>query len=205
LVGRIKYLKESGKRPFVLMGHSQGAAMVLELLEHHLETDAQLRQRLISALPIGANGARTQNWTIMPDSFDNIPLCEHATQTGCIITYNSIVAGDHDRVAESRPCVDPTRLGGNPGILAYDMWWEGILPLPREIETPFAGQPELYTANCEADGYLGIGVIQGDDRKPFIPPEVIQLVTGGTLHGADFNYAMGDLLRIVATQAENMP
>jgi hypothetical protein len=201
-----RYLKESGSRPFTLIGHSQGSHMLLELLAQRFENNAKLRQRLISVLAIGSLGRLNRpDGAIVPDSFENIPLCHHASETGCIITFDTIVAGDLERVADSRPCVDPTRLGGNPGLLASDLWWENSLPFPEGIETPFAGEPDFYTANCEADGYLGIGIVEGDDRNPFIPPEVIQAVTGGTLHVADFNYAMGDLLRIVSTQAENMP
>jgi hypothetical protein len=202
-----QYLKESGERPFVLIGHSQGSHMLLELLEQRFENDVKLRQRLISVLAIGTMGTLTQReGAIEPDSFDNIPPCTHATQTACMITYNSIVAGDLDRIADSRPCVDPTQLGGSPGTLAYDVAWENNgLPYPDYIETPWAAQPELLTANCEADGFLGIDTVAEDDRSPFIPLEVLQAVTGGTLHIADVNFGMGDLLRIVATQAENMP
>lgn len=202
-----QYLKESGNRPFVLLGHSQGSQMLLELLEQRFENDAKLRQRLISVLAIGPNGTLDiPKGAISPDSFDNIPLCEHATQTGCIITFYSIVAGDPDRVADSRPCVNPTQIGGNPGIMAYDIAWENNgFPFPDDIETPWVGQPEFLTANCEADGHLGISTVEGDDRQPYLPLEILQAVTDGTLHIADINFAMGDLLRIVATQAENMP
>jgi hypothetical protein len=110
------------------------------------------------------------------------------------------------RVADSRPCVDPTRLGGTPGILAYGIDWENNgLPYLDYIETPWAAQPELLTANCEADGYLGIDIVAGDDRPQVISLEVLQAALGVTLHIADVNFGMGDLLRIVATQAKNMP
>jgi hypothetical protein len=202
-----QYLYESGDRPFVLIGHSQGTHMLLELLLQRFEDDPKLRGRLISALMIGDLGPLIRpEGRIEPDSFENIPLCTHATQTGCIVNYNTIVAGDLDRVADSRPCVDPTRLGGSPGIMAHNLGWENNgFPFPDYIETPWAAQPEILTANCEADGYLGIDTVAGDDRQLFVPLELIQAVSGGTLHIADVNYGMGDLLRIVATQAENMP
>lgn len=161
-----QYLAESGKRPFVLMGHSQGSHMLLELLEQRFENDAKLRKRLISALVIGSLGRLERpEGALVPDTFDKIPLCTHSTQTGCIIAYDSIVAGDLDRVADSRPCVDPTRLGGNTGFLAYNIAWEhNGLPFPDHLETSWAAQPEFYTANCEADGFLGIDTVEDDDR-----------------------------------------
>jgi hypothetical protein len=203
-----QYLNESGNRPFVLIGHSQGSHMLLELLEQRFENDAKLRQRLISVLAIGTLGRLIRpEGTILPDSFDNIPLCAHATQTTCIITYDSIAAGGlDDRVADSRPCVDPTRLGGNPGSLEYTLDWEGNgLPFEDYVETQFIAAVALYTAHCEADGYLAIEADPDSQIQP-LPVQVIQaLLPGDTLHGADYNWPMGDLLRIVATQAENMP
>lgn len=202
-----QYLSNSGNRPFVLMGHSQGSHMLLELLLQQFENNPMLRKRLISALIIGPSGRLIRPpGAIEPDSFDNIPLCTHATQTGCIITYDSIVAGGYeDRVADTRPCVNPTLLGGTPGILDYVL--SGTingLPLPDYIETPWAAQPGLHTAQCEPDGFLGVGIVSNDEREAFVPLEDIQTSLGGSVHAADFNWAMGDLIKIVATQAENM-
>jgi len=203
-----QYLKESGNRPFVLIGHSQGSQMLLEILEQRFENDAKLRQRLISALLIGPNGVLIRpEGIITADSFDNIPLCTHATETACIITYDSVAAGGVDeRVADTRACVNPTQLGGNPGVLENTIWEAGkSLPTPDTIETPWMAYPGLHTANCEADGFLAIDTIN-EERKPPLPPQVLQAVLAGdTLHITDVNWAIGDLLRIVATQAENMP
>jgi len=202
-----QYLSESGNRPFVLMGHSQGTNLLMELLLQRFENNSKLRHRLISALVIGSLGRFDRpEGALIPDGFKNIPLCTHATQTGCIIAYDSIVAGGFDqREAVSRPCVNPTLLGGNPGILEWSLGGEyNRLGWPEDIETPWAATVGLYTANCEPDGFLGIGVVPGrEDEVPF-PLETLQVILGGTLHGADYNWAMGDLLRIVATQAENM-
>ena len=67
------------------------------------------------------------------------------------------------------------------------------------------GYPALYTANCEADGFLAIDNII-EERKPPVSAQVIQIAIGGdTLHQTDIQMTIGDLLRIVATQAESMP
>jgi hypothetical protein len=76
---------------------------------------------------------------------------------------------------------------------------------PEYIDTPWAASLGLYTANCDPDGFLAIGVVPGREDEVLFPLETLQVILGGTLHGADYNWAMGDLLRIVATQAENMP
>ena len=141
------------------------------------------------------------------DDYQNIPLCTHATQTGCIITYDTIAAGGYDeREAFSRPCVNPTLLGGVPGALEWSILWEGAgLPFPDNIETPFVADVGLYTATCDPDGFLGIAATPGREDEVPVPIETLQSVLGGTLHGTEYAYAMGDLRRIVETQMENMP
>lgn len=207
-----QYLRESGSRPFVLMGHSQGAHMLHELLLQQFENNPALLQRLISALLIGPSSLTIHPaGIIFPDNFGSIPFCAHATQTGCIIAYDSIAAGGlDDRTGDPRPCVNPTLLGGNPGILENTIWeTSNGMPFPEAVDTPWVAYPGLHTANCEADGWLAIDTLQ-ETRKPPISPQVLQVILpssvfGNTLHNTDFNWAMGDLLRIVATQAESMP
>ncbi|MEH6590701.1 MAG: DUF3089 domain-containing protein [Halioglobus sp.] len=202
-----QYLRESGSRPFVLLGHSQGSHMLLELLEKRFEDDPKLRQRLISALIIGPLGRLIRpEGAILPDSFDNIPLCTHATQTGCTITYDTIDAGGlEERVADSRTCVNPTLLGGNPGVLENTIWkTDGTLQFPG-IETLWAGYPALHTASCEPDGFLAIDTLDDERMTPASPQFLQAVIAGDTLHITDVNWAIGDLLRIVSTQAESMP
>ncbi|MDX1734178.1 MAG: DUF3089 domain-containing protein [Halioglobus sp.] len=209
-----EYLRLSGDRPFVLYGHSQGSHMLLELLARRFENDPGLRERLVSALIIGPVGAlRVPEGEIAGGTFDNIPLCTHATDTGCIIAYDSIFAGDADNrtpPGEPLPCVNPTLLGGNPGVLANTIWQDNLgVPVPQGVETQWFGFPELHSAACESDGYLGIDTVPGDERVEqllTISPEVVQAVLGGrSLHVADVSYTIGDLLRIVQVQAQSMP
>jgi hypothetical protein len=203
-----QYLRESGDRPFVLMGHSQGSHMLLELLAQRFENDPALRERLISALIIGPVGSlKVPAGEIVGGSFENIPLCTHATDTACIIAYDSIAAGEEDLrldVGDPLPCVNPTLLGGTDGILANAIWEiDNGMPFPDTIETHWIAYPDLHTASCEADGFLGIDTVA--TRVPPIPTQLLQLILGNTLHVADVSYGMGDLLRVVATQADNMP
>jgi hypothetical protein len=203
-----QYLLESGNRPFVLIGHSQGSHMLLELLRQRFENNAALRERLISALLIGPVGElKVPAGEISGGSFDNIPLCTRATDTGCIIAYDSIAATDGEREAvdDPLPCVDPTRLGGNPGILENTIWGTANgMPFPETIDTPWAAYPAMHKAKCAADGFLVIDTV-AEDRKPPLTPQGVQAILGGSsLHVADVNYALGDLLRVVATQANSL-
>jgi pimeloyl-ACP methyl ester carboxylesterase len=198
-----QYLSESGDRPFVLMGHSQGSHVLIRLLEEHFDADAELRKRLISALLIGPVGSlEVPEGQTTGGTFETIPLCSIAGEVGCIISYDSIAAGGiDDRDSAVRPCVNPTLLGGDAGVLAVTYWAsDNGMPFSSDITDPWVAYPLLHTATCEADGYLGIGTVVGS-RVPAMTPEALQLLLGETLHVADVNFALGDLLRIVETQA----
>jgi hypothetical protein len=74
-------------RPFILIGHSQGAEMLARLLRQEIEPDARLRSQLVAADLIGftiqvARGSDTGgNFTT--------PACTRFGQTGCIVTFGS--------------------------------------------------------------------------------------------------------------------
>lgn len=202
-----QYLLENPNRNFVLMGHSQGSHVLVQLLLNRFENDEVLRSRMISALAIGPTGRiQVSPGEVVGGTFQNIPLCNHATDTACIVAYDTIATGREVTPGvpiEPRPCVNPTVLGGEPGIAANTIYNsdEGI-PFPAGVETYWIGYPGLYSAECEADGYLGADTAPG--RSTNFTPQLIQTFLGGsTLHLADYNFGMGDLLRIVETQAAN--
>ncbi len=201
-----QYLFENPGRNFVLMGHSQGSHVLLQLLKNRIDNDETLRDRMISALTVGPTGRlKVPVGEQTGGTFANIPLCRYAAETGCIVAYDSIAAVDGLRpaVPQPRPCVDPTQLGGESGIAAVTIYNsdEGI-PFPEGVETYWIGYPGLYSGSCARDGFLGVGVAPG--RATLYTPELIQTFFGGSsLHLADYNFGMGDLLRIVETQAAN--
>jgi hypothetical protein len=204
-----EYLRESNGRPFVLIGHSQGSHMLIELMRQRFDNDLELRERLISALLLGPVGVlEVPEGQMVGGTFNNIPLWSHASETACIVAFDSLAAGDYANrapVSQPRPCVNPTELGGSPGILANVFWPANELPLPEFITTFWAAYPTVQTAVCEPDGFLGIGTVANPVATPPAPPALIQLVLGGNdLHSVDANLAMGDLLRIVATQADSV-
>lgn len=201
-----QYLLESGDRPFVLMGHSQGAHMLMRLLEERFDNDPEIRQRLVSALLIGpGHYLEVPEGETTGGTFKNLPLCTSDDETACIIAYDSIAAGsDPFPRNPSSACVNPTLLGGEENVLATTYWAsDNGLPFPVEVTEPWVAYPEMHTAACRlSDGFLGIGTVK-QDRKPPMTPEALQAVLLETLHITDVNYALGDLLRIVETQAEN--
>lgn len=75
-------------RPFIVAGHSQGALLTKWLLERKI-TGTALRQRMVAAYPVGYPMGVAELAESMPD----IPVCESATQTGCLVTWNTISDG----------------------------------------------------------------------------------------------------------------
>ena len=75
-------------RGIVLIGHSQGASLLIKLVRSEIDSNPQKRKLLVSALIIGGN-------VVVPigkdrgGSFANIPACHSEHQTGCVIAYSA--------------------------------------------------------------------------------------------------------------------
>ncbi len=83
------YLDHLNKgRKFVLIGHSQGTFHLTTLIQNLIDKDAALRAKMISALLIGGSVSVPVGKAV-GGSFQNIPLCTSAGETGCVIAYNS--------------------------------------------------------------------------------------------------------------------
>ncbi len=74
-------------RPFILAGHSQGANMVLYLLENKFG-DPALRKLLVAAYVIGWS-VTSDDMNSFPNSLALVGICRDKAQTGCIVTYNT--------------------------------------------------------------------------------------------------------------------
>lgn len=87
------------KRPFILMGHSQGALLLTWLLHIYFETNRilhlsplQLLDRLIAAYPIGDH-LYTKKGAQTGGSLAFIPLCSETEPVGCIIHFRTAPIG----------------------------------------------------------------------------------------------------------------
>lgn len=187
-----QFLKESGNRPIVLAGHSQGALHLIRLLREH---KAQLGKRLVAAYAVG--------WPI--DTMSDlpalgIPACGTAADTGCILSWMSfgepanpslildqwkrtkgLTGGD--RKTEELLCVDPIsgrRNGGsppaaNPGTLVPTSDFKSA--------TLLAGQ---VGAHCDK------GLLMVDGTIPALGPFVLP---GNNYHVYDYALFWGAIRR----------
>jgi hypothetical protein len=90
-----EYLEKYNKgRGFILVGHSQGALLLKQLLKEQFDpntvTGAALRHLLVGADLLGGNVLVPKGKTEGAE-FKNIPLCSVAGQTHCVTAYSSFL------------------------------------------------------------------------------------------------------------------
>jgi hypothetical protein len=188
LAGWTDYLRHDDRgRPIVFLGHSQGAAMLIRLLEHQVDTIPSVRSRVVAAILLGGNVA-VPDGGVVGATFAHLPLCTSASQFGCVIAYSSFPSQPPADSLFGRPgqgvsqqsgqtvsagvqvaCVNPAAIGGSAGALLPWFRTGSETPPPPALTTPWVSYPRLYTASCESAG--GASWLQvtglagpGDDR-----------------------------------------
>lgn len=221
------YLKYDNQgRGVVLIGHSQGSRMLMELIRQEIDGSA-LQSRLVSALILGFN-VEVPKGSDIGGTFKQIPLCKSANQTGCVIAHVSFRASSpppsNARFGRSKApdmdvaCTDPVALSGaelrsylplRSNLLGQRATQDDWTKMATQVDTPFVSLPGLIGAKCVNDGqasYLAVSLHANpqDARPADIPGDI---VAGGKryddwgLHLIDVNLAMGNLLDIVRRQA----
>ena len=208
-------------RRLVLIGHSQGAEMVVRLLRRFFDDDAALRARLLLALPIGGDVDVTPGST-RGGTLKNVPTCTRANETACIVAYRTYSAGEviePDRFApppgRETVCVDPAALDrGDPPASterlsrAYFAIWPGFRRFMHgvsEVRTPFVMVRNFYEARCVRGpgsyAYLEASPapLAGDRRTSPVDFHDKRLRIGKLgLHVLDLQLTQGDLVDMVA-------
>jgi Protein of unknown function (DUF3089) len=172
--------KYNDGRGFELIGHSQGSAMIEQLIREVIEPDPALRKQLVGAEVLGGQ-------VIVPEgknvggTFATIPGCSFAGQTGCVVAYSSFLEEPPENSLFGRPtsilgggvpplehpqvlCVNPTVLAqgpyAGPSLSYYPTFnaYGGKYPSPflgpvtqaPKASTPWVATPAQYSAKCEA-------------------------------------------------------
>src|SRR5262249_28743550 len=111
-------------RGVVLIGHSQGAYILKRLIADEIEKDAAQRDRIVSAILLGANVTVADGRDVGGD-FQQMPACRGDDQVGCVIAFSTF---DHTPPANSLfgrtrttgqhvLCTNPAALGGGSAPL----------------------------------------------------------------------------------------
>jgi hypothetical protein len=172
-------------RPFVVIGDSQGAAMLNLLLGHLVDDVPALRSKLVTAIILGGN-VEVPTGRLVGGTFKHIPACSRLGETGCVIAYSSFPSTPPADSLFGRPgqgvslqssqtatqglqvvCVNPAALSGGSATLAP------VFPsLLRTASTPWVSYPGLYTARCEqSDGASWLNVTKATglaDHRPTV-------------------------------------
>jgi hypothetical protein len=98
-------------RGFELIGHSQGSAMLEQLIKEQIDPNPALRKQLVGAVILGGN-------VIVPEgknvggTFKTVPGCEVAGEVGCVIAYSSFLEEPPNPSNFGRPGSPLLGLGG---------------------------------------------------------------------------------------------
>jgi hypothetical protein len=213
---------DNAGRGFVLIGHSQGAAVLRSLVAQEIEGKAP-QQRMVSAMLLGQSVpvARGQD---VGGAFRSVPVCRSRSQTGCLIAYSAFRAtapppegtlfGRVDDPALVAACTNPAALEGGSGDLHAYLSGPGHTIVSArgggapwatgaQVATPFVSAPGLLSARCTSNEhatYLEV-TVHGDPADPRVDNIRGDLSPEWGLHLVDMNVAMGDLVDLVRAQS----
>jgi hypothetical protein len=199
-------------RPFVVIGDSQGAAMLNMLLARLVDNVPALRSRLVTAIILGGN-VEVPAGQLVGGTFKHIPACSRLGQTGCVIAYSSFPSTPPADSLFGRPgqgvslqsgqtatqglqvvCVNPAALSGGAATLG------AVFPsLLQAASTPWVSYPGLYTARCEnSDGASWLNVTKATGPADHRPTVTENLGPTYGYHAWDLGLAQDNLVSDVA-------
>jgi hypothetical protein len=210
------------RRPFVLIGHSQGALALEQLIAKYVDPNPLVRDRLLSAILLGGN-VLVRNGSGVGGTFAQIPACRRAAQVGCVIAFSTFdqpppadsVFGRTTVKGEHVLCVNPVALQRRgtrldtvlpsapfaPGTLFADAF--GLLHLAApHPPTVWSGLPGAYSARCSSSGGAHLLQVRPLDgaSAPVPSPD-----PAWGLHLLDANIELGNLVSIVRREDKAWP
>jgi hypothetical protein len=224
------YLENDNKgRGVVLVGHSQGSFILMELIRQEID-GKPIQSRIVSAVLLGATVAVPRGKDV-GGTFQHLPLCKSPSQTGCVITFASFrstvpppantLFGKVPDATMMAACTNPASLAGGRGQLHAYLTKDGgtitstasikpwVAP-EKPIDTPWVSVPGLLTAECKTNEnatYLEV-TVHGDPTDARVDDITGDLGAGAQvlanwgLHLIDVNLVMGNLVDIVGQQAK---
>jgi hypothetical protein len=180
-----EFVKESGDRPIILAGHSQGALQLERLLRERI-AGKPIARRIVAAYVVGWPISRTADLPAL-----GLPACSSPNQSGCVLSWvtfgepanpdlvlNSYqgsagLAGGKRR-REDLLCVNP--LTGTPDSAAPPQANPGTLVPSQDLKSATL-QPGLVGARCDK----GLLIVNGD-----IPPLGSFVLPGNNYHVYDY-------------------
>ena len=220
--------RDNQGRGFVLIGHSQGAYILTEILRQEVD-GKPIQKQLVGAYILGATFPVAKG-NDAGGALKTIPLCRKSGQIGCVVNFSAFRAtvppppntlfGRAGDPAMSGSCTNPATFGeGSAPVTAYFLTTGRLIAMgggapawvkDKTVDTPFVSVPGLISAKCTSNEhatYLEITVNgnPSDPRTDDIPGDLGlpgKPVPMWGLHLVDVNLVMGDLLKNVEAQAK---
>ncbi len=204
-------------RGFVLIGHSQGAFVLRELIAKDVDRKPAVRARMLSAILLGGN-VLVRRGRAAGGDFQHIPACRRASELGCVIAYSTYdqppplnsLFGRTAVAGEQVLCVNPAALVGARTVdpifptapfAPHTLIALGISALKITQPMPptvWSSEPGAYSARCSSAGganVLRLNALGGAQVATPSPDP-----TWG-LHLLDANIELGNLLTLVSREA----
>jgi len=214
----------NGGRSFVLIGHSQGSALLQQLIAREIESNPAVAARMKLAILPGFDLIVPQG-KLVGGTLKRTPLCSREGETGCVLSWTSFrennvppvgaIFGIADQPGMTVGCVNPGRPGAAGWVPLDSVWYtRSSLPVPGgpiswssegSPATPFVRTQGLVSARCINDGQRGYLWIRtnhkpGEKWTDRIGGEVgvmNMFLPGWGMHLSDMYEAEGDLVRRV--------
>jgi len=203
------FLAHTGGKPIILIGDSQGSAILIHLISAELDHQPSVLRRLLVAILVGGNLQVPVGKTIGA-TFTKVPLCTASTQTGCAIAFSSypsqppadsvfgrpgqgtsLQSGETAKAGQQVACVNPAAISG--GTADLDPYFFTITqigrpididnPLKEPVSTPWVSYPGLYSAACKHGGgatWLQVTSLAGMSRaRPIVNDNYLGTYGGG--------------------------
>ena len=208
-------------KPVILIGHSQGAAILIQLVRQEIDSDPVLRKRLVSAIIVGGNVQVPRGRTV-GGSFRTVPICTAPGQVGCVIAYStfgaeppadalfgrpgqgvSLLSGQTTSAGQEVACTNPANLAGGAGPLQPFLPSGDVATSIAALATPWVSFPGLYSAACAHSGGASWLQVTATPAPGDVRPLVkATLGPAWGYHGDDVNLALGNLVTDVAAQEQ---
>ena len=172
------FLAHTNGKPIILVGDSQGSAILIHLISAQLDHEPSVLRRLLVVILVGGN-LQVPVGKTAGATFTGVPLCTAGAQTGCAIAFSSYPAqpppdsvfgrpgqgtslqsGQTAKAGQQVACVNPAALDGGAGDLdPYLLTVSQTTRYPIDsgrltepVSTPWVTYPGLYSASCQTGG-----------------------------------------------------
>jgi len=197
-------------RGIVLVGHSQGAKLLVRLMAQEIDGQPVARQLIAAVVP--GTSVQVPKGLDVGGTFHQLPLCRALAQTGCVITYSSYLEnppppsnaryGRGTRPDWEDACVHPAATDDAQGAL------DAALPpgnKDKNIDLMEVADGVVHGHCTKQNGLVYLAISTRTDSRASTVGNVLlkfqQRLPGWGLHVIDLNLALVTLVNRVGVQS----